>query len=124
MFFIGIFGIERKEKEIKSWNTVCPECGSMSKASLYMIYTYFHIFFIPTVRWNRRYFLRLRCCGSSYEAPQEYARQLSDSDTIDFSRLKKTSAGSGFNNFYAKCAACGRNFDSSFPFCPYCGTKR
>jgi DNA-directed RNA polymerase subunit RPC12/RpoP len=125
MFFIGIFGIESKEKEIKTFgNVVCPDCGKYTQAVLYESYTYFHIFFIPTFRWNRRYFLRLRCCGAVYEAPADYAKQLKDADSIDFSRLQKVSSGfGGYEDFWAVCPKCGKSFDKSFAYCPYCGTK-
>jgi hypothetical protein len=126
MFFIGIFGVESKEKEIKTFTgVVCPDCGRMTAASFFMSYTYLHIFFIPTFRWNKRCFVRLRCCGALYEVPSGYAEVLKGADTIDFSRLKKASGGSGeFGGFYAVCPCCGRRFDKSYPYCPYCGAKQ
>lgn len=126
MFFVGIFGIESKDKEIKTFaGVVCPDCGRMTAAALFMSYTYFHIFFIPTFRWNKRYFVRLRCCGALYEVPAGCADILKHSDTIDFSQLKKASGGfDDFNSFYAVCPNCGKRFDKSFPYCPYCGAKQ
>jgi predicted RNA-binding Zn-ribbon protein involved in translation (DUF1610 family) len=126
MFFVGIFGIESKEKDIKTFGSVvCPDCGRMSTAALFMRYTFFHIFFIPTFRWNRRYFIKLRCCGALYEVPADYAEALKNEDYIDFSRLKKVSGGfGGYNDFFAVCASCGKSFDKSFPYCPYCGAKQ
>jgi DNA-directed RNA polymerase subunit RPC12/RpoP len=125
MFFIGIFGIENKEKDIKTFGVVCPDCGRMTSATLLMTYTYFHIFFIPTFRWNKRYFIKLRCCGAMYEAPADYAEILKNEEHIDFSRLKKVSGGfGGFNDYLAVCRSCGKSFDKSFPHCPYCGAKQ
>jgi hypothetical protein len=125
MFFIGIFGVEQTEKEIRSWNLVCPGCGKMTKAVFYLSYTYFHIFFIPTFRWKRRYYIRLRCCGSVYEAPEDYAQTLKVSDNVDFSCLTKTQSGfGGWESFYTSCPSCGRSFEKGFPYCPYCGTKQ
>ena len=124
MFFIGIFGVESKEKDIKTFaSVVCPDCGRMTAAYLFMRYTYFHIFFIPVFKWNKRYFVRLRCCGALYEAPKEYAQVLKSADTVDFSKLEKVSGG--FNeSYYAVCPNCGGRFDKSFPYCPYCGAKQ
>jgi hypothetical protein len=126
MFFIGIFGIDSKEKDIKTFSgVVCPDCGRMTAATFFMSYTYFHIFFIPTFRWNRRYFIKLRCCGALYEVPADYAEILKREDYIDFSKLKKVSSGfNEFNSFYATCGSCGKRFDRSFPYCPYCGAKQ
>lgn len=126
MFFIGIFGIEDNEKAIKDFSgVICPQCGRLSAASFFERYRYFHIFFIPTFKWNRRYFIKLRCCGALYEADAEYAQQLRTADQIDFSRLRKASSGFGrFDDMFATCPRCGKSFDSSFTYCPYCGAKR
>jgi len=129
MFFIGIFGIEEKEKELKVFSqVVCPVCGRYSHAVLVVRYTYFHIFFIPTFRWNKHYFVKLRCCGAVYEADAEYAKTLETSDNIDFSRLHLVTSGFGAFHGYERpdvlCPHCGRSYDNRFAFCPHCGTKK
>jgi DNA-directed RNA polymerase subunit RPC12/RpoP len=124
MFFIGIFGIEDKEKELREFaNIVCPDCGGYSRAVLILRYTYFHIFFIPTFRWNKRWTVRVRGCGAVYEADAGYGRQMEAGADLDFSRLRKVSGGFG-GEFYATCAHCGRAFDPGFAYCPHCGTKK
>ena len=128
MFFIGIFGIEEKENELKTFpQVVCPLCGRFTQAVLLVHYTYFHIFFIPTFRWNKRYYVKLRCCGAIYEADAAYAEQLKTASDIDFTRLKRISSGfSRFADFESPdtvCPNCGRSYDPSFAFCPHCGTK-
>jgi ribosomal protein L32 len=118
MFFIGIFGIQNKEKMIREFeNVVCPSCGRLSRAELIESYTYFHFFFIPLFRWGYKYFLRLRCCGSIYEVEKEYADELKRTDAVDFTRLKKLGATGGF------CPNCGAYVHPGFNFCPHCGTK-
>jgi hypothetical protein len=127
MFFIGIFGIEDKEKELREFpNIVCPDCGRLSRAVLILHYTYFHFFFIPTFRWNKRWTVRVRGCGAVYEADADYGKQLETGAALDFSRLKKVSSGfGGFGGaFYATCAHCGSAFDPSFAYCPHCGAKK
>ena len=53
MFFIGIFGVNQTEKPIGTYNnTICPNCGALTRLELYKRYTYFHLFFIPTFKWN------------------------------------------------------------------------
>lgn len=124
MFFIGVFGIDSRESEIKGFaGVVCPDCGRLTQAVLFTRYTYLHIFFIPTLRWNRKYYVKLRCCGSLWEAQEGYAKQLKGIDALDMSRLKKVTEGFGEGGF-AACADCGRRFDESFSYCPYCGAKR
>jgi DNA-directed RNA polymerase subunit RPC12/RpoP len=127
MFFIGIFGIEDNEKELREFpNIVCPDCGGYSRAVLILHYTCLQFFFIPTFRWNKRWTVRVRGCGVVYEADAEYGKQLEAGAELDFSRLKKVSSGfGGFGGeFYATCANCGRAFDPSFAYCPHCGAKK
>lgn len=118
MFFIGIFGIQNKDRLIKEFdNIICPNCGRLTRAELIESYTYFHFFFIPLFKWDRKYFLRLRCCGSYYEVEKEYVPDIRQSSTIDFSRLKKLGATSGF------CPNCGCYVNPGYNFCPHCGAK-
>jgi len=118
MFFVGIFGIQNKSRLIREFdNVVCPNCGRLSRTELIESYSYFHFFFIPLFKWGRRYFLRLRCCGTLYEVDRDYADQLKSGDTIDFDRLKKMGSAGGF------CPNCGNYVNPGFNFCPRCGAK-
>jgi predicted RNA-binding Zn-ribbon protein involved in translation (DUF1610 family) len=117
MFFIGIFGIQSKDKVIKEFhNTVCPNCGRLSRAELIETYNYFHIFFIPVYRWNFKYYIKARCCNSVYVVDRDYLEELKDSDTIDFDRVK---------DLYTPnvCSNCGGAINPGFSFCPHCGQQ-
>ena len=68
MFFIGVFGIQDKDRYIGAYNNiVCPVCGKLARYEIHKTYRYLHIFFIPTFRWNTRYIVKASCCGSIYE---------------------------------------------------------
>ena len=48
MFFIGVFGIDNKEKEIKILNNFCcKNCNESSETKLIKTYSFFHFFFLP-----------------------------------------------------------------------------
>lgn len=125
MFFIGIFGVEDKEKELKEYaSTVCPCCSQLSRAVLMERYTYFHIFFIPTFRWNKQYYIRYRCCGGIYEVAKEDIERFRNASDIDTSRLKKIYCrADAEQNYYQRCKSCGKEFERRFAYCPYCGTR-
>jgi hypothetical protein len=125
MFFIGIFGIEEKEKELKEYgSTVCPCCGEYSRAVLLERYTYFHIFFIPTFRWNRQVYIRYRCCGGIYGIDKEDIGRFKDAADIDTARLKKIYCRvDAEQSLYRRCEGCGKEFERRFAFCPYCGRQ-
>lgn len=56
VFFIGIFGIENKDEEIKVLENIsCRKCNSTVTGRLIKNFVFFHIFFIPIFRWNERY---------------------------------------------------------------------
>lgn len=119
MFFFGIFGIQDKERTLKEFESViCPRCGRLTRAELIEIYTYFHFFFIPLFQWNRRYYLSLRCCKTLYEVPYDYAIELKQSPTIDFSRLRELTSFS--SNI---CPRCGSIINPNFNYCPFCGER-
>ena len=118
--FIGIFGIETKTKtqgEVTALN--CPEHG-MIRGAIEMTFTYFHFFFIPLFRWNREYRLVLRC-GCVYVMTREQAEAAIDGGKVDLEQMVRVH--SGYQPEYKHCGACGKNFDSSYRYCPFCGTE-
>lgn len=72
MFFIGIFGIEDKRKEIRTIkNLPCKNCNSGGELTLFKQYSSFHFFFIPILKWNIRYYLICNSCNTAYEISKE-----------------------------------------------------
>lgn len=115
MFFFGIFGIQDKKKTIKDFSgIICPDCNKYSRAELITSYRYFHFFFIPIFKWNRKYYILLRCCGNIYEVDDEYARELINSDDIDFNRLYKITKSN-------LCPSCRNHINPAYRYCPFCG---
>lgn len=123
MFFVGIFGIDQAQKNIGTYNnTICPSCGALSRFEVIKAYSYFHIFFIPTFRWNVRYYVKTTCCksiygldahigihyenGSAPEITNEHLRPLTHHQASD------------------TCSGCGARIEPGYSFCPYCGRKR
>lgn len=125
MFFIGIFGINSKNKEIREiQNIICKACGTLSSYKLVKTYDCFEFFFIPLFRWNTRYYLVSRCCGSIFEIPIDLGHRLEDGENIsindlDLKEVKINNQHSG-NNI---CPNCGRLINGDFTYCPYCGSK-
>jgi uncharacterized protein YbaR (Trm112 family) len=125
MFFIGIFGIENKQKEIKKINILpCKSCNG-NRLALIKQYSFFHIFFIPFFKWNERYFLICDNCSVVYEIPKEKGMRAEkgEDSAITYWDLKIINSSNGAYQ-QLKCSNCGRNIDSSFEFCPYCGKKQ
>ncbi|MBI6872602.1 zinc-ribbon domain-containing protein [Clostridium aciditolerans] len=127
MFFVGIFGIEDKKKEIKTIrNLSCKNCDGVSGLTLFKVYSCFHIFFLPIFRWNERYYLVCSCCNSIYEISKEKGirAERGEEEAITYWDLKPMEYGYYNNNIQHKCKNCGREIDSNFEYCPYCGKRR
>lgn len=123
MFFI--LGVESKEKVIKTIrNIICKGCGQMSSYDLLLTYSFLHLFFIPIFKWNKKYYLRSRCCNSIFEISKETFDRMNNQQgeyiNINDFELKEVYNP---NNGTAVCSSCGKRVDSGFEYCPHCGSK-
>lgn len=128
MFFVGIFGIENKQKEIKSLENIdCKTCGTKIMGTLIKSYEYFHIFFIPIFRWNEKYYVMCKRCNSIYELSKEKGKEIEYRKTyqITLSDLTLIQEGERYGKIAMKkvCSNCGRNIEGEYNYCPYCGSK-
>jgi len=128
MFFIGIFGIQNKDKEIKYLNNIsCNSCNEESGAKLIKTYSFFHFFFIPLFKWNERYYVICSNCSTVFEIPKEKGKRIENGEDVEITYwdLKNTetryySDGYTVSN---RCSYCGNMVEPHFQFCPYCGRK-
>lgn len=122
MFFIGIFGIDEVQKQIGTYNNaICPTCSAMTRFEISKSYSYFHIFFIPTIRWNVRYYVKPACCSSIYELDPIIGKQFSRGQNPKISKDNLCRVSNSFN--YKICSNCNAEVESHYGFCPYCGSK-
>lgn len=120
MFFIGIFGVEQAQKPIGKYNnTICPSCGAMTRFEIFKTYSYFHIFFIPTFKWNIKYYIKPSCCRSIYELDPVIGQQYEKGKNPDI----RNEHLRPLNQYlpYKTCSSCGAKVESGYSFCPYCG---
>jgi len=122
MFFFAFFGIQDKEEFLGSCNNVvCPGCGRLTRLDVYKTYRYLHIFFIPTFRWDTRYYVKAACCGSLYELEGDVGRAFEHdpSTEIRSEHLRPVHAYSP----YKFCPSCNATVPPQYSFCPYCGGR-
>lgn len=121
-----IMGITEGRKDFDFGQMVsCSACGKYGQYRVFMLYTVLSLFFIPTIRWNRRYYVEMTCCGAVYELDSEIGRQIERGEhvTILPQHLTKTQSGRGYRSSYKRCAHCGYETDEDFGFCPKCGNQ-
>ena len=122
MFFIGIFGVDQAKKEMAVQNnTTCVSCGRLTRYHIFKTYSYFHIFFIPTFRWNVKYFVQADCCGMISELDPEIGRRFAAGESHSIQPEHLFSFGGQQRSQSRTCHQCGRSFDPDFQYCPYCG---
>jgi len=120
MFFIGIMGVDGKEKDVKIINSLpCKNCEEEPSGKLIKTFNYFHIFFIPIFRWNEKYYIICNGCNSIYEISKEKGKRLEsgEDNTVTYWDLKVV------KNSIRKCNKCGTMVEPEFTYCPHCGEK-
>ncbi len=120
MFFIAFFGIQDENKHIGTYNnTVCPSCGRLDRYVIHKSYRYFHIFFIPTFRWNVKYIVKTTCCGIIYELDPTVGKEFEKNPNTE---IKKDNLHP-INSYlpFKYCPNCKTNVPAEFNYCPYCG---
>ncbi|WP_195262524.1 MULTISPECIES: zinc-ribbon domain-containing protein [unclassified Clostridium] len=125
MFFIGIFGIENKEKEIKIINNLtCKSCNRLSMARVIKQYEFFHFFFIPIFKWNEKYYVECESCKKIFSISKEKGKMIEKGENIDITYwdLNEVNSTYGYDyNINSVCKSCGKVVDSEYKYCPYCG---
>lgn len=125
MFFIC--GISQGRKQFAYARTViCSLCGGYGRYQIFMTYSYFSVFFIPIIKWDRHYYVQMSCCNTIYELNPEKGKQVSHGETVDITEQDLTIIEPGRRNSQwsqKKCMSCGYETAEDFEFCPKCGHR-
>lgn len=143
MFFIGGVGQGSKILDISKILT-CKFCGSQAGCQIVMTYYYFSFFFIPLFKWNRRFLIKMPCCGAVYELNAEVGKALARGEQAEIRNedLKLLQEGNGrwtgsgqtgaqFREADGdeeipetrRCPLCKYEAPGEFKYCPNCGQR-
>lgn len=116
-----IMGISSGEKKLAfEQNVICPCCGRYGRLEVYMTYMYFSLFFIPIIKWNKRYYVRTSCCHAACEIGGGLGHSIAKGEASELDQNDLHFTHSGFG--YKKCLFCGyMTTDQNFQYCPRCG---
>lgn len=127
MFFIGIFGIENRQKEIKTLtNLCCKNCNCINGAKLIKSFACFHFFFIPIFKWNENYYVICNDCNYTYSISKEKGKAIEKGENIEITYwdLEEVHISSYDGHYNIKrCTRCNKELENNYEFCPYCGEK-
>ncbi len=124
MFFIMGITDGRKDFDFNQLIT-CAICGKYGRYNVFMTYTVLSLFFIPTIKWNKHYYVQTSCCGAVYELDPEIGRMIAGGEEVEIlpSHLTQVNRGGWNTTGYKRCRQCGYETTEDFDFCPKCGAK-
>lgn len=121
MFFI--FGINSRQEDLGSISgSSCKVCGSGDTYQAFVTYQVLSIFFLPIIKWDRKYYLREKSCGSIFEIDEELGRDIEAGRNINISDSDLKLIVSSYRQTRT-CPTCGYQADLSFDYCPKCGQR-
>lgn len=122
MFFIA--GIAANQKQLEhNQMLICPTCGKYCGIEVSMTYMYFSLFFIPIIKWNKKYYVKSSCCQSIYSISKELGSQIERGQTITLRESDIEMVDNGYNKGYHNCCPnCGFALNETFKYCPNCAT--
>ena len=121
MFFIMGITQGRKDFEYRQLVT-CSLCGAYGSFRVFMTYTVLSLFFIPTFKWGKRYYVETTCCNGIYELDPEVGRRIARGEDVQIRQEDLTRVmGQGYS--VKRCQNCGYTTDEDFEFCSKCGSR-
>jgi RNA polymerase subunit RPABC4/transcription elongation factor Spt4 len=121
MIFIG--GVSSREKKLDfNQNIICPNCGKYGRYEVIMEYVYLSLFFVPTFKWNKKYYALSSCCGSIYSIDNEVGRRIERGEQVTLTDHNLHLVHNEQYHFARKCPNCGFQTQEDFQFCPRCAS--
>ncbi len=121
MFFI--MGIDPRQKLLQYNNSVfiCDRCGQYGRYEVFMTYMCFSLFFIPLIKWNKRYIVRTTCCNGQYELDSGIGQAIARGKDVQIRQEHLTPMNGHAQQNYRRCNQCGFATTEDFQYCPKCG---
>lgn len=123
MFFIA--GVYPKRQELDYCEPImCDCCSKYGRYEAFMEYNVFSLFFIPLIKFSKKFYVRTTCCESIYliinkekalmlEKGQGSSVFLKQEDMQLI--IKGVACGDGI------CSNCGYHVNNEHKYCPNCG---
>ncbi|MDO5037934.1 MAG: zinc-ribbon domain-containing protein [Tissierellia bacterium] len=123
MIFLASYTTEEKDIPLDQDLVIHDSCGQYGRYQPFYMANTLRLFFIPLGRFNKRFFVRMTCCGEIYGLKEEVGLALlrgkkssiRPQDLVDINNY----AGSGLK----KCPSCGILVESADFYCKNCGQR-
>lgn len=119
MFFVGIFGVDRKDKKIRDTHAPCPICNDTNAKWVIRRESRFTFFFIPILHWGTEYFSVCQNCKSVFSIAKAKGDQHehSKADQLTYWDLKVLKKGQVDRH----CPNCNALVTEEHQYCHKCG---
>ena len=119
MFFLITGGNTEKKLDFEQMS-LCSQCGKYGYVSVYKTYSHLSLFFIPVLRWNKQYYVKMECCDGIALISNDLGKGIEKGEVsyIEISSLHFQYAYQG-----KRCLNCGYISQSDYEYCPKCGCK-
>lgn len=100
-------------------------CGKYNKIEIIMRYYVFSIFFIPLIKFSKKYYIKFNCCNEIYELDSDIGKSIEKGENIDIDIDKFSYQDKVYSDYklVKTCPNCNRAVDEDFIYCPYCKSK-
>lgn len=123
MFFVA--GVSQKRKELDYYEPIlCSCCSKYGRYEGFMEYGQLSLFFMPFLRFNKKYYVRTTCCNSLYEITNKekylmIVRGQGHNVFLKDKDLELIHRGTCGNI----CSNCSEHVSEGHNYCPNCGNK-
>lgn len=125
MFFICSISQGRKLLDYTK-TIICSLCGGYGRYQVYMTYSYFSVFFIPVIKWDRQYYVQMSCCNTIYGLNAEKGKLINRRELVEITEQDLTIIEPGKRTAewsQKNCVNCGYETSENFEYCPKCGQR-
>lgn len=119
MFFI--IGVQGEEKKLEfSQLCTCKACGRYGRYEVYRFCSVLTLFFLPVLRWGKRYEVRESGCGARCALDPELGRRIERGEGAE---LRDEDLPFRARPAARRCARCGFETNEAYEFCPMCAER-
>lgn len=119
-----IWGIHSKQKKFNYEKLfICNRCGQYGRYEVIMTYTCLALFFIPIIKWGKKYFVKTTCCGTLYALDSEIGKSIARGNDVEIRPEHLMNVQGQSYEVKRRCSQCGYETMDNFEFCPKCGKE-
>lgn len=102
---------------------ICDRCGQYGRYEGIMTFNHFSLFFIPIIKWNKRYFVKTTCCGTLYGLNPEVGKAIVRGNNVEIRPEHLMGVQGQSYDAKKRCSQCGYVLEEACNFCPECGNQ-